>query len=105
MTRARIRSWICLAFYCYLQQAELALLTSIWPCINQPHLSTGPGFHLGQNRVFLNCGSLSLLTKYKTILEDFRSRIISVPQVMFLLLACPSKMKEANIKAFGAAFY
>lgn len=59
----------------------------------------------GRNEFSWNCGSLFSLTEHKTILEYFRSRIISLPQVMFLLLACPSKMKGANIKALGAAFY
>lgn len=79
-------------------------LLSPCPCIDQPHLSTGPGLRL-RTKFSWNCGTLSLLTKHKTILDYFRSRIISLHHVMFLLLACPSRMKGANIKAFSAAFY
>lgn len=58
-----------------------------------------------RTRVFLELRFFVILTKHETILGYFRSRTTAVPQVMFLLFACRSKMKGANIKTFGAAFY
>lgn len=101
MARARIWSWICLTFTLPLASRTCSLIPA-----STSHLCPR-GWDSGPDRAGFswNCGCWTLLTNPEMVLDYFRSRIISLPQVIFLLSACPSRMKGVNIKELGAALY
>lgn len=86
-TGAGIGSWLRLTFNDDPQPVGLALLCPLPSPATSAHGARIP-----------SRTEPTLLTSHKTVLEYFKSRIISLPQVMFLLSAIPSERKGQTSK-------